>query len=108
MKKTLAMLSVLAIAFPAAAQARTYTGPDAARHERRQAMIEERRARGEESSRTAPAAKAEGEGFWAREAKRSGVSEWKPGNFIRNLNPAPFFKEQKERYEARKAQANAG
>jgi hypothetical protein len=42
--------------------------------------------------------------FWSREAERSGLkdstSNW--GNFWTNLNPANFFKNQQDAYNARK------
>ena len=46
-------------------------------------------------------------GFWDREAKHSGLggTPSKMSNFFKNLNPAPFFKEQEEKYNARKAGA---
>ncbi len=43
--------------------------------------------------------------FWQREAKRAGIGRWNMGQALKNLNPAPFFKEQKERYEERQAAA---
>lgn len=43
--------------------------------------------------------------FWDREGERSGLKEstsnW--GQFWKNANPATFFRNQKEAYEARKA-----
>ena len=44
-------------------------------------------------------------GFWEKEGERSGLggSGSRVGKFVKNLNPVPFFKEQRERYNARKA-----
>lgn len=46
-------------------------------------------------------------GFWDREAERSGMkdstSSW--GKFWANMNPGKFFQEQKEAYDARKTGA---
>ena len=45
--------------------------------------------------------------FWQREGERSGLKEstssW--GKFWTNANPAKFFKEQQEAYDARKGGA---
>ena len=43
-------------------------------------------------------------GFWEKEGERSGLGSTgsNVGNFFRNLNPAPFFKNQEERYQQRK------
>src|SRR3989338_10513328 len=44
--------------------------------------------------------------FWEKEGERAGFGN--PGNgigqFVKNLNPAPFFKDQEDKYKARKAQ----
>ena len=47
-------------------------------------------------------------GFWDKEADRSGLSRASASNFFKNLNPAPFFKDQQEKYKARKAASEAG
>ncbi len=43
--------------------------------------------------------------FWEKEGERSGLgnSGNGVGQFIKKLNPAPFFKDQNEKYKARKA-----
>ena len=48
-----------------------------------------------------------GSAFWSKELDRSGLKEVGPkvGKFVKGLNPAPFFKSQKEKYEQRKGQA---
>ena len=45
--------------------------------------------------------------FWYKEGQRSGLSNTGSGagNFFKNLNPVPFFKNQQERYNSRKAVA---
>ena len=45
--------------------------------------------------------------FWHKEGERSGLSGTgsSAGNFLKNLNPVPFFKNQQEKYNARKATA---
>ncbi len=44
-------------------------------------------------------------GFWHKEGERSGLggSGNRMGNFVKSMNPAPFFKNQQEKYNARKA-----
>ena len=43
-------------------------------------------------------------GFWEKEGERSGLGGGnRAGHFLSNLNPVPFFKDQDERYKARKA-----
>ena len=63
----------------------------------------QREARGVEKKNTAP----KQPGFWDREAKRSGLSETGAGmgQWAHNLNPVPFFKDQQEKYNARKTAA---
>ena len=46
--------------------------------------------------------------FWDKEAERSGINRMSASNFFKNLNPAPFFKDQQEKYKARKAASEAG
>ncbi len=61
-----------------------------------------------EAAKTNAPAKSNGQpGFWDKEGERSGLggSGSRMGNFVKNLNPVPFFKEQKERYDARKTGA---
>ena len=43
--------------------------------------------------------------FWTREGERSGLgnSGNRAGQFLKNLNPVPFFKDQQEKYNTRKA-----
>ncbi len=52
-----------------------------------------------------PSPKSNVPGFWEKEGERSGLggTSSRMGNFFKNLNPVPFFKEQQERYDARKA-----
>ena len=65
--------------------------------------------REERSAMKAASAPAEKKapGFWEKEGERSGLggSGSRTSQFFKNLNPMPFFKEQKERYDARKAGA---
>ena len=68
----------------------------------------EREAR--KSGKTAsgvPAEESKAAKFWKKEGERSGLGNpgERMGNVFKNLNPVPFFKDQKERYNARKAQA---
>jgi hypothetical protein len=67
----------------------------------------QRDAREAEKSGTGPVAGKKEPGFWDREAERSGLSGARFGNFFKKLNPVPFFKEQQERYNERKAASGA-
>lgn len=51
-----------------------------------------------------PSVAKKNNGFWQREGERSGLGDSgnRFGNVMRSLNPAPFFKEQKRRYDERK------
>ena len=44
-------------------------------------------------------------GFWEKEGERSGLggNGNRFGTIMKNLNPVPFFKDQDEKYKARKA-----
>jgi hypothetical protein len=90
-------------AFAGAAEARQVEGPEAARHAHRAKLIEERKARGPEVRQERANADS-GNSFWKREGERSGLGKagGRVGDFIRGLNPAPFFSEQGRKYEERK------
>jgi hypothetical protein len=47
--------------------------------------------------------------FWKKEGERSGLgnSGGRMGNWFKNMNPVPFFKDQEERYNSRKTQSTA-
>ena len=84
-------------------------GPDAARQAHREEMKKIKAAQ-RETRKNMPQAAADANktpGFWEREGQRSGLgnSGSRVGNFLRNLNPVPFFKDQQERYNARKTSA---
>jgi len=66
-----------------------------------------REAKEAEKSGTGEAAAKKEPGFWDKEAERSGLSTARFGNFFKNLNPVPFFKQQQERYNERKATSGA-
>ncbi len=52
-------------------------------------------------------APADKSSFWYKEGQRSGLGDSgnKTGNFLQKLNPVPFFKEQQDKYNARKVAA---
>ena len=66
----------------------------------------QRQERGTTKTNT-PSAENKAPGFWEKEGERSGLggSGSRFGAFVKNLNPVPFFKEQKEKYDARKTGA---
>jgi hypothetical protein len=67
----------------------------------------EARISGKEARRAGKAENKE-PGFWDKEAERSGLGRMSAPNFLKNLNPVPFFKDQQEKYKARKAASGAG
>lgn len=76
---------------------------EAHRNQMRKIKAEQRTAR--EAARNNPQAAADkAPGFWEREGERSGLgmSGERAKGFFKNLNPVRFFKEQEEKYEARK------
>jgi len=92
----------------------TPVGYDAAREAHRQEMKDiKKKQREERQSGKSASSAASGQktpGFWEKERERSGLGHMgNPGpaieNFLKNLNPAPFFKEQQDRYNARKTGA---
>lgn len=106
MKKVIT-LSLLLMVVCASAFARAVEGPDAVRHAHREEMKKIKAAQRETKAAKASRGDAEAKkapGFWEREGERSGLgsSGNRAGAFFKNLNPVPFFKEQQERYNARK------
>lgn len=82
-------------------------GPDAARQAHREEMKKIKTAQ-REAKKTEPAEAKQPSKmsqFWQKEGERSGLGNTGSGvgNFMRNLNPVPFFKKQDEQYKARKA-----
>lgn len=105
MRKFFAATLALAL-FSAPAFARTYEGPDAARHAHRAEKAAERKARGPEM-REEHANKDAGNSFWKREGERSGLgnSGERVGSFFKRLNPMPFLVDQEKKYNERKGGA---
>lgn len=103
MKKKLALILGFSIlAYAGSLQADDTLSPEAARDARRAELKEIKARMRKERGQKQPSKFQE---FMKREGKRSGVSEWGKGtkNWVSNLNPVPFFKEQDKRYEERKA-----
>mgnify|MGYP001591209862 CR=1 FL=1 len=106
MKKVVA--SVLFLSFFAFHGASFAVTPEEAKEARFKEVkaIKEKQRLEREAEKKNPSVKEKGQpGFWEKEGERSGLggSGTRTGNFLKNLNPVPFFKEQKEKYEARKA-----
>lgn len=76
---------------------------DAHRQEMKAVKAAQREAR--KSQPNVPQGRAVG--FWQKEGERSGLSRMgNPGDFVKNLNPVPFFQNQDEQYKERKASQN--
>lgn len=108
MKKWIAV-SMLFVLSAVPAHAREITGPDAARHEHRSQLIEQRKQTGGET-RIERRAKVAGEKkdptFWDREGERSGLNRFGAagmGEGVKKLNPIPWFQKKQEEYNARKS-----
>lgn len=112
MKKTVAMFSVIGLVMGLAAFDASAMTPDEARKARYEEVKKlkdaQRQQREAAKKEAGPSPKANG--FWQREGERSGLSN--PGgrvsSFVQNLNPAPFFAEQRRRYDERKGNAVTG
>ena len=96
MKKKTAVFILLFTAFAANA----FADHDARYDELKKYKEEQREARKNAPASTAPHEKT----FWEKEGDRSGLgnSGNGVGNFVKNLNPVPFFKSQQDAYNARK------
>lgn len=92
--------------FVLSAQGFAAEGPDAARHAHREKMKVIKQAQREARKNAPKQPQGNANGFWSKEGERSGLNRMKPsGEFLKNLNPMPFFKSQDEQYKARKAQS---
>ena len=100
------MIMILGVVLPVSAMS-----PQEQEKARRQEMkiIKDKQRAEKEARKLAKVEGKEGpheKSFWEKEGERSGFGN--PGNgigqFVKNLNPAPFFKDQEDKYKARKAQ----
>ena len=87
-------------------------GPDAERNARREQVRTLKKAQREAHAagpKDQNAGPSKMQSFWKKEGERSGLdgSGNRLGSFVKNLNPAPFFKDQQEKYNARKKAAGA-
>ena len=106
--KRIAVLLLFSVMLTTNGFAATVTGPDAARdaHRKEMKVIKDAQRQDREAKKSAPQNPADKKpGFWDREGERSGLgsSGNKVGTFFKNLNPVPFFKNQQEKYNERKA-----
>ena len=104
MKKSVLLSVLLVLALAAPLFAADAVGPDAEREAHYQEMKAIKAAQREAHKKDAGATAQSSNGFWHKEAERSGLSRLgNAGNWFQNLNPMPFFKSQDEQYKARKA-----
>lgn len=101
MKKSIALMAAALLACTAVHAADT-----AAYDEMKQIKKAQRERREAEKSNPSLKGESKWAKFWKNEGERSGLGQSGSGagSILRNLNPAPFFKSQKEQYDARKAQ----
>ena len=73
-------------------------------HQMEMKKIKETQRAAREEAKKNPVPQGQANGFWAKEGERSGLGDSGHGigQFVRNLNPMPFFKEQQEKYNQRK------
>ena len=108
MKKiTTGILLLMSLTFYGVSHAMTPEEAKEAHFKEMKAIKEKQRVARQEKKTTATPAEKNAPGFWEKEGERSGLggSGSRAGQFFKNLNPVPFFKEQRERYETRKAAA---
>ena len=108
MKKiTAGILLLMSFAFCGVSRAMTPEEAKEARFKEVKAIKEKQREARATMKTTVPSAQKKAPGFWDKEGERSGLggSGSRFGTFVKNLNPVPFFKEQKEKYDARKTRA---
>ena len=110
MKKAITGLFVLSMIISSCGFSLAMTPEEAkeARFKEVKAIKEKQRAEREAEKKNPPASQKDGQpGFWEKEGERSGLggSGNRAGAFFKNLNPVPFFKEQDDRYQARKTGA---
>ena len=107
MKKAVALLS-LSVFVCTIAFAENMDGPDAARKMHREEMKKvKQEMRANRPAKETPKEPTKMDKFWQKEGERSGLGNTgeRAGNWVKNLNPMPFFKNQEEQYKARKAAA---
>ena len=106
MKKiTTGILLLMSFTFYGVSRAMTPEEAKEARFKEVKAIKDKQREARAAVKTAAPSAEKKTPGFWEKEGERSGLggSGNRFGSFVKDLNPVPFFKEQRERYDARKA-----
>ena len=108
MKKLVAlflMMVMLGAAVPT--KAMTPEEEKKARYEEVKKIKEKQRTERQAEKTNPQAAASKGRSFWQKEGERSGVGQTGAGaaNALSRLNPLPFLRDQKDKYNARKAPA---
>ena len=102
------MKKALVLMFAAVLAASTVWAADTASYaEMKKIKQAQREAREAQKSGSVQKPESKWAKFWKNEGERSGlgVSSSGASNVMAKLNPVPFFKSQKEQYDARKASA---
>ncbi|MBI3315483.1 MAG: hypothetical protein HYZ87_00710 [Candidatus Omnitrophica bacterium] len=109
MKKTMALVLSFMMISTYALAAVVDGSPDARRRARRSEVKVIKERMREERKSAGPKGPSAWSSFWKKEGVRSGVSNTGTAvsDFAKKMNPAPFFKDQNEKYKARKAAQSA-
>ncbi len=98
-------MAVLAVALLAGGTSAYAGNANDPHYQEIKALKEKQRAEREANRKNPPP--VDKNSFWHKEGERSGLGDTgnRAGSFLKNLNPAPFFKKQQEKYNERKAAA---
>ena len=98
-------MAVLAVALLAGGSTAYAGNANDPHYQEIKALKEKQRAEREANRKNPPA--VDKNSFWHKEGERSGLSGTGSGisGFIKKMNPAPFFKNQQEKYNERKTAA---
>ena len=98
---------ILSLSIFICASALAAEGPEAERQQHREEMKKIKQEMRQKRQAIPASAKVptQMDRFWQKEGERSGLGNTgeRMGNWLKNLNPMPFFKNQDEQYKARKA-----
>lgn len=106
MNKVMTLILLAAFGFAGPAMAMTPEEAKEARYQEvKKAKDAQREAKDIAKKNEAASPSPKAKGFWEKEGERSGMNQNgnRFGETMRSLNPLPFFKNQEEKYNARKS-----